>query len=131
MLEAVSRIGLSGAAGCVAAKLFTNVNPINGALVGAVASVIKEITSPIFENLFDMIDQESVETRNLVIFVHSVASVALAVAACTAVGFPVSFSAALVLMIAQTAITHIGGIVLSEFCKRRDITQAYWLRPAF
>lgn len=129
-LPVASRIGFSGVAGYVGAKLFTNVNPVNGALVGAVACVIKEITTPIFHHLLNMIDYEAIETRRLVVFAREFIPIALAAAVCTALGFPVSFSAALILMITQTAISNIGGIVLSEICKRRDITNAYWLRPA-
>lgn len=109
MLNEIKNIGVSGALGAAAGTLFAN--PVNGLVFGAVGRLVHEVTEPIFKE-FDNTTFNS-EVKNLITLGRFIAIIALSAAACTAVGFPLSFSTALLLQICQIAFVRIGKVLLT------------------
>lgn len=133
MLNEMGRIGASGALGAASAYLFTNLNPLGGAAFGVVGRLVNEVTKPIFKFLYkkligsDLLSQTLDVTRFILL-------AGLTAAACSALGFPMTFSTALILQISQLAITYIGRFMCEFACdiKQRDniLVPAFALTPS-
>lgn len=114
MLNEIRNIGVSGALGAAAGAIVTN--PLNGLVFGVVGRLVHEVTEPIFNHLKSQIGSQNV--KNLLVIGRFIAVIALSAAACTALGFPLSFATALALQVGQFALVWIGKVIFEDICGR-------------
>lgn len=123
MLTEIKNIGVSGALSSAGAFIFTNVNPVNALAFGVVGRLVNEVTKPVFKSMKDVVVSD--ELWRVVDLGRFVAIVALSAAACTFIGLPISFSAALLVQICQLAFVHIGQYVFTDVCAESDGGRAF------
>lgn len=111
--------GVAASVGYLCAKAFTTINPVNGAVFGAVTALVSAVADPIFNAIFQREDANAASR-----FVGSVLSLATGIAASSyisgALGYAVPLEAAATLTVipgaaittAALAATAVGLVVL-------------------
>lgn len=98
----VINAGLSGVSGYIGARLFTKINPMEGALFGLVRGVVGFVTTPIFKSIFARPGADG-NSQCLGEILDFATSTAVSLAACSALGVHLTVHAAVALIISQAA----------------------------
>lgn len=102
--------GWGAVGGYLLARMFTTINPVNGAVFGAVASVVSSVTNPVLKAIF-----EGKNSNDASKFIGKVLNITASIAASAhisgALGYPVSLKAAATVTLAPAAVVY--GIALS------------------
>lgn len=105
--DGVVNTSLAAATGALGAYLFTSIHPIGGAIFGVTYGITSSITAAVLNKLFGNSTSEKV----LKFALHVFASISLAVAITSLVGYTITFGSAIYLIIAMipaAIITYIG-----------------------
>jgi hypothetical protein len=117
ILDGVSTIGMSAGAGALAGYLFSIVNPVGGAVFGGTSALISLVGNKIAQR----VGVNSFALRVALYAVAFFASIAVSAIATTALGFPLTVSAGVILsigmLVSQFAINlAIGGAKCASAC---------------
>lgn len=106
-------MSIAGTAGYLCARTFFSMNPVHGAVFSALTSLVFKVVKPIFASLFA--GEGSNDSSKFIGIILSVSTGVLASAIIsTTIGFPISFSAGLVLSCTVVALTTLAQMVLNH-----------------
>lgn len=92
----VLSVGLAAALGYGAAKIFTKINPVHGAVFAATSALVSKIVQPIFDKIFAGPGANDA-SKAVGVVVGQAAGIGISAAICTGLGYPITFEVALIL----------------------------------